>query len=56
MHAEKSKNRLKIVDAFNGIIKADRYFSMPGVTILLIFGLGATLHGGYNLVETDWIF
>lgn len=54
--ADKSKDRLKIADAFDGIIKADRYFTMPGVTILLIFGIGAALHGGYNLLETGWIF
>ena len=29
---------------------------MPGVIILLIFGLCAALHGGYNLLETGWIF
>jgi len=55
-HADKSKDRLKIADAFDGIIKADRYFTMPGVTILLIFGLGAALHAGFNLLETGWIF
>jgi uncharacterized membrane protein len=55
-HAEKSKDRLKIADAFDGIIKADRYFTIPGVTILLIFGLGTALYGGYNLVEIGWIF
>lgn len=56
MHADKSKDRLKIADAFDGIIKADRYFTMPGVTILLIFGIGAALHGGFNLIDTGWIF
>ena len=56
MHADKSKDRLKIADAFDGIIKADRYFTMPGVTILLIFGIGAALHSGFNLFETGWIF
>jgi uncharacterized membrane protein len=56
VHADKSKDRLKIADTFNGIIRADRYFTMPGVAILLIFGLGAALHGGYNLLETGWIF
>ena len=55
-HAERSKDPKKIADTFDGIIKADRYFTMPGVTILIVFGIGAALHGGYNLITTAWIF
>lgn len=56
MHAERSKDPKKIADTFAGIIKADRYFTMPGVLIVIIFGIGAALHGGYNLITTRWIF
>ena len=56
MHAERSKDPKKIADTFAGIIKADRYFTMPGVLIVIIFGIGAALHGGYNLITTGWIF
>jgi uncharacterized membrane protein len=56
MHAERSKDPQKIADTFDGIIKADRYFTMPGVAIIIIFGIGAALHGGYNLITTPWIF
>jgi uncharacterized membrane protein len=56
MHAERSGDPKKIADTFDGIIKADRYFTMPGVTIIIIFGIGAALHGGYNLITTAWIF
>ena len=54
--AEKSKDRTKIADAFKGIIRADRYFTMPGVTVLLIFGIGGALHRGFDLIQTGWIF
>jgi uncharacterized membrane protein len=54
--AEKSKDRLKIAETFVNIIRADRYFTMPSVTILLIFGIGGALHGGFNLIQTGWIF
>jgi uncharacterized membrane protein len=54
--AEKSKDIKKIADAFAGIILADKYFTMPGVTVLLIFGIGGALHGGFNLIEVGWIF
>lgn len=56
MHAERSKNPKKIADTLDGIIKADRYFTMPGISIVIIFGIGAALHGGYNLITTAWIF
>ncbi|MDX1372941.1 MAG: DUF2269 family protein [Nitrososphaeraceae archaeon] len=54
--AEQSMDRSKLADTFEGIIKADRYFTMPGVTVLIIFGIGNALHAGYNLIETGWIF
>jgi uncharacterized membrane protein len=56
MHAERSKDPKKIADTFDGIIKADRFFTLPGVALILIFGIGAALHGGYNLITTEWIF
>jgi uncharacterized membrane protein len=56
MHAERSNDPKKIADTFDGIIKADRFFTMPGAAIIIIFGIGAALHGGYNLITTSWIF
>lgn len=56
MNAERTKDPKKIADAFEGLIKADKLFTMPGVTILIIFGIGGALHGGYNLISTGWIF
>jgi len=56
LQAEKTKDRLHILNSWEGIIRADRLFTMPGVTILLIFGMGAALHGGFNLISTGWIF
>jgi len=55
-NAEKKKDRLMILNAWKGIIKADRLFTMPGVVLLLIFGIGGALHGGFNLISTGWIF
>jgi len=55
-HAEKSKDRLKVLHTWEGIIRADKYFTMPGVIILLLFGIGAAAHLKYNFIETDWIF
>jgi uncharacterized membrane protein len=55
MYAEKTKDAKTIAFTFNGIIKADRIFTMPSVAVLLIFGLGAA-GGNYNIFSTGWIF
>ena len=38
--AEKTKDPDKIAFAFKGIIKADRYFTVPGVIGITLFGIG----------------
>jgi uncharacterized membrane protein len=55
-NAEKKKDRLLILNTWEGIIRADKMFTMPGVILLLIFGIGGALHGGFNLISTGWIF
>jgi len=55
MQADKSTDRIKIADTFKNIILADRIFTMPSVTILFIFGMGAAMQGNLSLVETPWI-
>ena len=52
--ADKSKDRLRIADTMKNIIRADRVFTMPSVTILIVFGFGAQMTFGYP-IETPWI-
>src|SRR5690554_2787198 len=54
--AHKSKDPERIAFTFNGLIKADKYFTMPGVFGIILFGVGGALHGGFNLISTGWIF
>lgn len=54
-YAENKKDAQVLAFTFNGIRKSDRLFTMPGVTILILFGVGGALHGGYNLLTTGWI-
>lgn len=56
IQADRTKEKMKIVDAFKNIIKADRIFTMPSVTALFIFGVGTAMHGNLSLIETTWIF
>lgn len=52
---EKKNDPKEIASAFEGIIKADRLFTMPGVIGILIGGIGAAVHGGLPLLSTGWI-
>jgi len=53
--AEKTKDLDKIAFAFKGIIKADRYFTMPGVIGITLFGVGLALHAKMPILGTGWI-
>ncbi len=55
IQADKSTDRLKIAETFKNLIKADKVFTMPSVTLLILFGLGTAMQGNYSLVETPWI-
>lgn len=55
MIAEKTKDPDKIAFAFRGIIKADRYFTMPGVIIITLFGVGLAMHAKLPILGTGWI-
>lgn len=52
--ADRTKDRIKIADTMKNIIRADRFFTMPAVTFLIIFGFGAQMTAGYEM-ETPWI-
>jgi uncharacterized membrane protein len=53
--AEKTKDPDKIAFAFKGIIKADRYFTMPGVIGITLFGIGLAMHARMPILGTGWI-
>ena len=55
MFAEKTKDPDKIAFAFKGIIKADRYFTVPGVIVITIFGIAGAMHAGIPILGTGWI-
>lgn len=55
MFAEKTKDADKIAFAFKGIIKADRYFTMPGVIGITLFGIGLAMHAKIPILGTGWI-
>ncbi|MBV8197848.1 MAG: DUF2269 family protein [Candidatus Eremiobacteraeota bacterium] len=54
-YADGTGNAAMMAHAIDGIIKADKIFTIPGILILLIGGIGAAIVGGYPILGTGWI-
>jgi uncharacterized membrane protein len=55
-HAERTKNRAFIAHTMDGIIRADKWFTIPGVIVITVAGIWAAIHAGLPLLRTGWIF
>ena len=54
-HADKTRDPRIIRHALEGLIGSDRWFTVPGVVAITVFGLAAAIVGGYALLLTGWI-
>lgn len=54
-HAERTRDARLIAHAMDGIIRADRWFTWPGVMLILAAGVAAAMAGRLPLLRTDWI-
>jgi hypothetical protein len=55
-HCYKNKGLKIIAFAMKGIIKADRYFTLPGVVVITAGGFLAAIYGHFPILRTGWIF
>ncbi len=55
-NADRTRNPLVIANMLEGIIQADRLFTIPPVILILIGGFGAAVAGNYPILRTGWIF
>jgi uncharacterized membrane protein len=55
LHGDQTKDPVIIRHTIAGLIQADRWFTIPGVVLILIGGFGAALIGGLPLLRTRWI-
>src|SRR6185295_5319239 len=55
-HAERTRDPRIIAHAFEGLSASDRWFTMPGVLIIIVFGVWAAIVGGLPILRTGWIF
>lgn len=53
--ADRTQDVRIIANAIDGIIVADRLFTIPGIIFLLIGGVGAAVVAGYPMLGTGWI-
>ena len=54
-YADVTRNPAIIARTIDGIIQADRIFTIPGLLLLLIGGFGAAQIGGLPILSTGWI-
>jgi len=55
-HADGTRDPKVIAHAFEGIIRADRWFTIPGVIAIVVAGVGAAIQGRFPILGTGWIF
>lgn len=54
-HAARTRDPRLLGHTMDGIIRSDRLFTLPGVVVIIVAGLGAAMVGGFPLLRTGWI-
>lgn len=54
-HAERTRDPKLVGHAMHGIVRSDRWFTIPGVFLIIAGGVAAALVGGLGLMRTPWI-
>ncbi len=55
-NADRTRHPLVIANMLEGIIRADRLFTLPPIIFILIGGIGAAIAGNFPILRTGWIF
>ena len=55
LHAAQTRDPRILAHTMAGIIRADRWFTMPGVIVIIIAGFGGAGMRGFPVLGTDWI-
>jgi uncharacterized membrane protein len=55
MHADRAGTLSARAQALDGIIQSDRWFTMPGVLLIVATGVALALVGHLSLLRTFWI-
>ena len=55
-HADRTHDIRFIAHTMHGIIRSDRWFTIPGVVVITVSGVMAAIRAGLPLLRTGWIF
>jgi len=55
LHAARTRDPRLLAFTMDGIIRSDRLFTVPGVLVIILSGVGAAMHAHYPLLGTFWI-
>ena len=55
VHADRTRNPALIAHACAGLTRSDRFFTMPGVALIVIAGIVAAITGNFPILATGWI-
>jgi uncharacterized membrane protein len=54
-NADRTRDARLIANAMDGIIRADRLFTIPGVVVIVAAGIATAVRGHLPLLRTGWI-
>jgi uncharacterized membrane protein len=54
-HGDRSGDARIMAHTMDGIIRSDRWFTLPGVLLIIVFGIGAAVVAGLPILRTPWI-
>ena len=54
-HAARTRDPRLLFHVMDGIIRSDRWFTLPGVLMIIVTGFAAAGMGGYPVLRTPWI-
>jgi uncharacterized membrane protein len=55
-HGDRSGDPRIMAHTMDGIIRSDRWFTLPGVLFIVLFGVGAAMVAGLPILRTPWIW
>jgi uncharacterized membrane protein len=54
-HAARTRDPKLLAHTVGGVIRSDRYFTMPGVIVIIASGVAAAMFGHLPILRTSWI-
>ena len=55
-HAARTRDPKLLAHTMDGIIRSDRWFTLPGVVAIIVAGVALAAYGHFPLLRTPWIF